>query len=90
MLSENPGIPGRRAQMPRTTSVIFTPACDARYNASISLSSSSEFIFAQMLAGFPFFAYSISLSISFSSLSRKLIGAIDSFFKLSGCAYPVR
>ena len=29
MLSLTPGTPGRSAQMPRTFSRIFTPACDA-------------------------------------------------------------
>ena len=30
MRSLTPGTPGRRQQMPRTSSVIGTPACDAR------------------------------------------------------------
>ena len=30
MFSDTPGTPGRRQQMPRTMSSIFTPACEAR------------------------------------------------------------
>ena len=30
MFSDSPGTPGRSAQMPRTHSCTFTPACEAR------------------------------------------------------------
>ena len=42
MFSESPGRPGRIAQIPRTTMSTGTPACDARYSASITCSSTSE------------------------------------------------
>ena len=35
IVSLTPGIPGVRQQMPRTLSWIGTPACDARYKASM-------------------------------------------------------
>ncbi len=44
---------GRRQQMPRMTRSIFTPAREASYSASMSLASTSEFILAQIAAGFP-------------------------------------
>src|SRR4051794_14132444 len=70
MLSERPGTPGRRQQMPRTTANTFTPARDASYSLSISLSSTRLFILSQMLAGLPARAKAISLSISATSVSR--------------------
>ena len=51
MFSDRPGTPGRRQQMPRTTAMIFTPAREARYSASISVSSTSELSFSQMVGG---------------------------------------
>ncbi len=36
MWSDSPGTPGRRQQRPRTTRSTETPACDARYRASIT------------------------------------------------------
>jgi len=39
-----PGQPGRRQQMPRTTSSMATPACDARYSASITDGSTSGYL----------------------------------------------
>ena len=53
IFSESPGMPGRRQQMPRTTSSIETPACDASYSASMMSGSTSEFIFIQIAAGLP-------------------------------------
>ena len=53
MFSESPGMPGRRQQMPRTTSSIETPACEASYSASMMSGSTSEFIFIQIAAGLP-------------------------------------
>src|SRR2546427_4181453 len=41
MFSETPGRPGRRQQMPRMTSSIVTPACEAPYSASITDGSTS-------------------------------------------------
>ena len=53
MFSESPGMPGRRQQMPRTTSSIDTPACEASYSASMTSGSTSEFIFIQITPGLP-------------------------------------
>ena len=53
MFSDSPGTPGRRQQMPRTTSSIDTPACEASYSASMISGSTSEFIFSQIAAGLP-------------------------------------
>ena len=51
MLSETPFTPGLSAHAPRTTSSIFTPACEAVYSARITASSRSAFIFATIRAG---------------------------------------
>ncbi len=52
MLSDRPGTPGRRQQMPRTTmQSICTPAREAAYRRSISRSSTRLFILSQMLRG---------------------------------------
>ena len=53
MFSLRPGTPERMQQMPRTTSSIVTPACDAAYSASIISSSASEFIFIVMWPSLP-------------------------------------
>ena len=53
MFSDRPGTPGRRQQMPRITAMIFTPAREASYSASISVSSTRLFIFSQIVAGLP-------------------------------------
>ena len=60
--------------MPRTTAMIFTPAQEARYSASISGSSTSEFSLSQMSAGRPAWAKAISRSISSSSTLRMVSG----------------
>ena len=44
MFSLTPGTPGRRQQMPRTIRSICTPACEARYSASITAGSTRRFI----------------------------------------------
>ena len=46
--------------MPRTTSSIETPACDASYSASMMSGSTSEFIFIQIAAGLPWRAWLVS------------------------------
>jgi hypothetical protein len=51
MLSDSPGTPGRKQQMPRITAITFTPARDASYKASISSTSVRLFIFSQIVAG---------------------------------------
>ena len=53
MFSDKPGRPGRRQQIPRTTSSIVTPACEASYSASMISGSTSEFIFIQITPGLP-------------------------------------
>ena len=75
MFSLNPFTPGRRQQMPRTLSRIFTPAREAAYSASISSGSASEFIFASMPAGSPWRQRSASASISSRSRGRMPRGA---------------
>src|SRR6266851_1866923 len=50
MVSEMPGSPGRRQQMPRITSSMGTPAWEARYNASMTEGSTSAFILTMMRA----------------------------------------
>ena len=46
MLSEYPGAWGRSAQMPLTTTSTRTPACDARYSASMTCSSTNALAFS--------------------------------------------
>src|SRR5712691_1358135 len=53
MLSDIPGTPGRRQQIPRTTRSMLTPACEALYNRSMMAGSTSELSLAQICAGFP-------------------------------------
>src|SRR5579871_4901160 len=53
MFSLSPGRPGRRQQMPRTTSSTETPAREASYSASMTSGSTSEFIFIQIMPGRP-------------------------------------
>ena len=67
ILSEMPGIPGRRQQMPRMIRSICTPACEARYKRAIVCGSTSEFILAMIRAGLPASACTRSRSISAST-----------------------
>ena len=67
-------MPGRRQQMPRITAMIFTPALEARYSASISASSTNELSFNQIAAGRPAWAKVISCSISSSRTLRVVSG----------------
>ena len=53
MFSETPGIPGRSAHRPRMIRSICTPAREARYSASMTCGSTSEFILAMIRAGRP-------------------------------------
>jgi hypothetical protein len=86
MLSDNPGMPGLRQQIPLMMRSTVTPACDARYRRSMTVGSTSEFIFAQMVAGRPASAFSISLSMSSNMPSLSALGAIQSFFRCTGRA----
>ena len=70
--------------MPRTTRSIGTPAALASYSFSIISGSTSEFIFAQMRAGFPAWAAAISASISLISSSRMFCGEITSCLRFRG------
>src|SRR3989454_1075622 len=72
MVSETPGSPGRRQQMPRTTSSIATPPCDARYSASMTDGSTSAFIFTMIRAARPWRALRSSRSIRPMICSRLL------------------
>ena len=51
--------------------------------------STRLFSFAQICAGRPARACSISSSISLRSVVRNVSGAIESFYMASGVAYPV-
>ena len=74
ILSDNPAMPGRRQQIPRTTSSIDTPACEASYSASMMSGSTSEFIFIQMAAGLPWRAWLVSPRICSRMRLRKVSG----------------
>ena len=73
--SLTPSTPGRRQQMPRTFRSIGTPACDARYSASIERWSTSEFIFIAMRASSPRSCAFTVASISPRMPSRMCAGA---------------
>ena len=51
MVSDRPGTPGRSAHMPRTHRSTGTPACEARYSASITTSSTSALHLNAILRG---------------------------------------
>ena len=78
-LSLMPGTPGRRQQMPRTIRSIDTPACDARYSASIVSVSATAFILATIRPPRPARANAASRSISSITRCRMLDGATSSF-----------
>jgi hypothetical protein len=86
MLSDRPAMPGRRQQMPRTTAITFTPADDAWYSRSISVSSTSELSFSHMPAGLPACAKAISRLISSASTDRVVSGLNASASIFSGLA----
>jgi polyphosphate kinase len=65
--------------MPRTISVIFTPAFDARYSDSITSVSAREFSFAMILPGCSWPDRFASRSISSRRRRFKKVGAITSF-----------
>ena len=58
-----PGKPGTRQQIPRTTSVTGTPACDASYSRAMTAGSTRELTLAKMPEGRPWEAFWISFSI---------------------------
>ena len=53
MLSLIPSTPGRSEQIPRTTTSIWAPSCDAAYSSSMIAASVSAFIFSLILAVLP-------------------------------------
>src|SRR5437773_327554 len=53
IVSETPGSPGRRQQIPRTIKWMGTPPWDARYRASITEGSTSAFILTTIRAARP-------------------------------------
>ena len=59
-VSLTPGSPATRQQIPRTTSVIGTPAWDARYSRAMMSGSTREFTFAKMPLGSPCSALAVS------------------------------
>ena len=70
--------------MPRTTRLIFTPACPAAYRPSIISGSMSEFILAQIAAGRFFIALLVSAAIRFNKVDFKERGDIEMFSKVLG------
>ncbi|SKX94759.1 Uncharacterised protein [Mycobacteroides abscessus subsp. abscessus] len=76
MLSLTPGIPGRKAQIPRTTISTGTPFCDARYRASITCSSTRALAFNRTRArGSPSCLSSISRLMRSTMPERIPVGA---------------
>jgi hypothetical protein len=67
--------------MPRITSSIGTPACEARYKASMTDGSTSAFILTTMRAARPSRALRSSRSMSAMIRSRRPSGATTSFFQ---------
>ena len=63
MFSLKPGTPGRRAQIPRTNTSTQTPACDARYRASMTISSTRALHLMRMPLGKPASLFAISRSM---------------------------
>ncbi len=63
MFSLRPGTPGLSAQIPRTTISTGIPALDARYNASMTCSSTNALAFKRIPASRPASLCAISLSI---------------------------
>ncbi len=60
MFSDKPFTPGRKVHIPRTIKSICTPAALARYRASMTVGSMSEFILAVIRVGLLAFACSVS------------------------------
>ena len=84
MFSLSPGTPARSAQIPRTVTSTCTPAIDARYSASITPSSTIEFIFSRTRPPRPAVECSISRSIRATMPLRMECGA-TSRFRYSVC-----
>ena len=89
IFSDRPFTPGRRQQMPRMIRSIWTPACDASYSLSMMSGSTREFSLTQIAALRPARACSISRSINWTIRGRIISGAIASFSRCCGLAYPV-
>ena len=89
MLSERPGTPGRRQQMPRTTQSTCTPAWLARYSASMMPGSTSELHFSQTQAFLPALAKATSASRFLRKRRRSDTGEMASRSSPWGSAVPV-
>ena len=72
--------------MPRTTSSIDTPACEASYSASMISGSTSEFIFIQIAAGRPWRAWLVSPWMCSMMRLRKVRGDTAIFSMSLGSA----
>jgi hypothetical protein len=72
--------------MPRITATVRTPAHDASYSLSISVSSTRLLSFSQMVAGLPSRAKPISRSIRSISVGRMVSGLKASESMRSGRA----
>ena len=68
-------MPGLIEEIPRITKSTETPACEARYRASMNSSSKSELSLNWIPDALPIFAFSISISILSSKPGRKVRGA---------------
>ena len=89
MFSLTPSMPMRRQQMPRTFRSIRTPACEARYSASMQRLSVSEFIFMTIRACWPASCAATVRSISRRIPSRRCTGETSALRKSCGRAWPV-
>ena len=78
MFSDSPGMPGRSAQMPRTHRSTGTPACDARYSASTTVSSTSALVLNAIRAGRPARCRSACRLIRLTMPARSASGATSS------------
>ena len=78
MFSLSPRTPGRTEQMPRTHRSTGTPACDARYMASVTASSTIEFTLIRTPEGRPLLWLAISLLMLSISPLRTPCGATSS------------
>jgi hypothetical protein len=78
IVSDSPGTPGRSAHIPRTHTSTGTPACEARYSASMMASSTSEFSLIRTQAARPSARLAISRSTRAMMPLRSECGASSS------------
>ena len=89
MFSDRPLSPGTSWHMPRTLSMILTPAREARYRASMISRSHSEFILAAMSPGDSGLDRSVSRSIIETMRRLRSNGAIDKWRSSLSAESPV-